>query len=163
MRFTQRPQNVCKSCGYVWYPRGHNVSLRCPRCGSTDVGISPVGCIVSVVFVCLIFFAGLLMCNPCSGPHTSSPRSANFPTSSPASSENTPSKGATPHLGKKVETRRACDLWGHNPEGRPAIIGKVPVGVQAEGLRHAKGRTEVRLPDGQQGWLNNACLGKTRK
>jgi len=30
---TKRPLNSCSSCHYTWYPRGHNVSCRCPRCG----------------------------------------------------------------------------------------------------------------------------------
>jgi len=33
-RGTLRPQNRCSRCGYSWYPRGNNVSLRCPSCGA---------------------------------------------------------------------------------------------------------------------------------
>ena len=33
---TKRPQNKCKSCGHTWYPRGTNLSPRCPHCGSAD-------------------------------------------------------------------------------------------------------------------------------
>lgn len=35
----KRLLNVCKVCGYTWFPRGHKVSRRCPGCGSTEVGI----------------------------------------------------------------------------------------------------------------------------
>lgn len=37
MRFqpTKRPQNRCGRCGDTWYPRGSNVSSKCPKCGST--------------------------------------------------------------------------------------------------------------------------------
>jgi hypothetical protein len=34
-----RPPNVCDKCYYRWHPRGHNRSLRCPKCGSTAVSI----------------------------------------------------------------------------------------------------------------------------
>lgn len=33
---TKRPLNLCE-CGYTWYPRGKDLSLRCPRCGSEEV------------------------------------------------------------------------------------------------------------------------------
>jgi hypothetical protein len=29
---TRRPLNFCSRCGHTWYPRGHDVSTRCPRC-----------------------------------------------------------------------------------------------------------------------------------
>jgi len=34
---TQNPQNCCKNCGHEWFPRGHNLSARCPECGSPSV------------------------------------------------------------------------------------------------------------------------------
>jgi hypothetical protein len=40
-RFTKRPHNCCKTCGHGWYPRGHNLSPRCPRCGGSRVEFSP--------------------------------------------------------------------------------------------------------------------------
>jgi hypothetical protein len=39
---TMRPLNECKRCNYTWHPRGKNLSLRCPNCGSRDVAISPI-------------------------------------------------------------------------------------------------------------------------
>src|SRR5438128_436932 len=54
-----RPLNRCRSCGYTWYPRGKNVSLRCPGCGSTAVEVatlSPttlgVGCLGLIILAC---------------------------------------------------------------------------------------------------------------
>lgn len=29
---TRRPLNSCSQCGHTWFPRGHDVSARCPRC-----------------------------------------------------------------------------------------------------------------------------------
>jgi hypothetical protein len=40
MAGTKRSQNRCKACGYTWYPRGKNISSKCPDCGSRDVGVS---------------------------------------------------------------------------------------------------------------------------
>lgn len=31
---TKRPQNRCERCGSTWYPRGADVSSKCPKCGS---------------------------------------------------------------------------------------------------------------------------------
>ena len=42
---TYRPQNSCHSCGYTWYPRGKDVSLICPNCGSYETGIDFSGLI----------------------------------------------------------------------------------------------------------------------
>lgn len=54
MRGTKRPQNFCQACGYHWYPRGKNVSLRCPNCGSGAVGVvSLPGWIIGVGAVAL--------------------------------------------------------------------------------------------------------------
>ena len=50
---TYRPQNVCHSCGYTWYPRGKNVSLKCPSCGNYETGIDFSG------FIAFLFLIGL--------------------------------------------------------------------------------------------------------
>ena len=34
---TYRPENICHSCNYEWHPRGHDLSRKCPSCGSTHV------------------------------------------------------------------------------------------------------------------------------
>lgn len=44
MAATKRSQNKCKKCGYTWYPRGKNISLKCPNCGSSEVSIVGPGC-----------------------------------------------------------------------------------------------------------------------
>lgn len=39
MTDTLRPRNWCRDCGHAWYPRGNNLSVRCPECRSERVGI----------------------------------------------------------------------------------------------------------------------------
>ena len=34
---TKRPKNSCSSCGYTWYPKGHDTSMSCPKCSSGSV------------------------------------------------------------------------------------------------------------------------------
>lgn len=49
MSRTKRPQNVCRNCGYTWYPRGRYVSTKCPNCGSTHTTtgcLSTLGCLL---------------------------------------------------------------------------------------------------------------------
>ena len=36
---TKRPLNTCNDCDYEWYPRGKDVSRKCPNCGSASVAI----------------------------------------------------------------------------------------------------------------------------
>lgn len=36
----KRPQNICKNCDHTWYPKGHNLSQKCPECGSQNVRIN---------------------------------------------------------------------------------------------------------------------------
>lgn len=38
---SERPQNFCRSCGYTWYPKGSDLSLRCPHCKSPATAIVP--------------------------------------------------------------------------------------------------------------------------
>lgn len=40
---TKRSQNKCRECKYTWYPKGKNLSLKCPGCGGTDVGYAGMG------------------------------------------------------------------------------------------------------------------------
>lgn len=51
MSRTKRSQNKCKTCSYTWYPRGKNLSHKCPKCGSEDVGYAKGGLILGAVVV----------------------------------------------------------------------------------------------------------------
>ena len=66
-----RPQNRCNACGYTWYPRGKNVSLRCPGCGSGDVEVVTIPAAVvlggliglsAVVLIALALPAAAALC-----------------------------------------------------------------------------------------------------
>lgn len=58
MARTKRSQNRCKSCGYTWYPRGKSISLKCPSCGSEDVGFAGGTLGVIALVVAAVFFFG---------------------------------------------------------------------------------------------------------
>lgn len=40
---TLRPLNYCEDCGYKWYPRGKDVSRKCPSCSGSDISITRSG------------------------------------------------------------------------------------------------------------------------
>jgi hypothetical protein len=57
----KRLHNKCKSCGYTWYPKGKNISTKCPRCYSTAVDITlleKIKAIFSLLF--FIFFIAII-------------------------------------------------------------------------------------------------------
>ncbi|WP_157210774.1 hypothetical protein [Verrucomicrobium spinosum] len=69
MARTKRAQNRCKDCGYTWYPKGKNLSRRCPSCGGSNVTYAGCGCLgLVVVGIGIAFFASML-----SGPRESAP------------------------------------------------------------------------------------------
>ena len=39
---TKRPQNRCRACGHTWFPKGRDLSVKCPNCGATKVQTVPV-------------------------------------------------------------------------------------------------------------------------
>ncbi len=59
MATTKRSQNKCKKCGYTWYPRGKSISLKCPSCGSSEVGFTGSGIgIIALIVVGAVIFSG---------------------------------------------------------------------------------------------------------
>jgi hypothetical protein len=57
---TKRPRNGCKGCGYSWYPKGRNKSVKCPRCNNIKVILHPGAYGVGVVTIIIGFVAVLL-------------------------------------------------------------------------------------------------------
>jgi predicted nucleic acid-binding Zn-ribbon protein len=52
-------QNKCKKCGYTWYPRGKNISRKCPGCGSNEVGYAGGGAaLAALIIVGMMIFGG---------------------------------------------------------------------------------------------------------
>ncbi len=73
---TKRPKNVCGSCGYRWYPRGKNLSRKCPNCGSGSVSITLFEKVQGAIAVLAIVFVGfvvLLSLVPNAEEHSGSP------------------------------------------------------------------------------------------
>jgi hypothetical protein len=55
-QYTKRPENICGSCRYTWFPRGKDRSLICPRCGSADVRFPIDGCLLALGFLIIAPF-----------------------------------------------------------------------------------------------------------
>lgn len=61
----RRPLNVCASCGYSWYPRGKNLSLKCPNCCSPTTHAGCAGCssiLLALAALAAISVMGLFCC-----------------------------------------------------------------------------------------------------
>jgi hypothetical protein len=50
--------NRCKNCNFAWFPRGFDLSRKCPNCGSVDVDFT--GRIYLVILAALAIGAGIL-------------------------------------------------------------------------------------------------------
>jgi len=59
MANTLRPKNVCNDCGDTWYPRGRNLSNKCPNCGSSNTRFSREGLVGVILMVGVVCFAVL--------------------------------------------------------------------------------------------------------
>lgn len=73
MATTKRPQNKCKKCGYTWYPRGKRISLKCPNCGSNEVGFAGGGLgLVAALVLGFLLFGGKKAPHEVASPPTAS-------------------------------------------------------------------------------------------
>jgi predicted RNA-binding Zn-ribbon protein involved in translation (DUF1610 family) len=43
MSTTKRIENKCMDCEYTWFPRGKDLSIKCPNCGNRNIGFSSLG------------------------------------------------------------------------------------------------------------------------
>lgn len=51
---TKRPRNLCKVCGYKWYPRGHAISLACPKCKAKNVAVDWLYELLPIILGCIV-------------------------------------------------------------------------------------------------------------
>lgn len=58
MSKTLRPQNKCGACGHTWYPRGKNLSPKCPECGSRETKILAPSILGTAVVGFLLWASG---------------------------------------------------------------------------------------------------------
>jgi hypothetical protein len=75
-RSTKRPLNRCTNCGKTWYPRGGNLSTRCPKCGSSKTKIAGLGILATLGSLFLMLVMGGHPGNhnePSAASHTDSP------------------------------------------------------------------------------------------
>lgn len=91
MSKTKRMQNKCKDCKYTWYPRGKDLSMKCPNCGSRNIGFSG-----NWIFLILVVFLGFIAIGTYTKettppPENSITESAVIPTEIPATHSSTPS------------------------------------------------------------------------
>lgn len=64
---TLRPQNICLDCNHPFSPRGHDLSRRCPDCGSRNIDyvrveegegcLSKIGGTLGLIFLVAVGFS----------------------------------------------------------------------------------------------------------
>jgi len=60
-RWTYRPQNRCRDCGYTWFPRGRNLSVQCPNCASRATEV--VSALPGFIGLAIIIVSGVVVWN----------------------------------------------------------------------------------------------------
>src|SRR5262249_54590086 len=156
-RVSFRSLNKCNSCGDTWYPRGRDLSRRCPSCGSGNVVYAPFlfdfsgtggsGC--ASVFGAVFLMVGLAWCasSVCGSSSASSSSSARTSSYSPHPS----SAPAVLKESGTVTLTRECPIWALDTERRPIILRRGQAGETFPILARNDETTGVRA-DGSAAW-----------
>jgi hypothetical protein len=145
LRGTFRPLNQCRTCGYTWHPRGHNLSRVCPACGSGDVQVHPFEQLKTALTLGTMCFvalcAGVALCNdpPPARGHSQTAR-------------------ATASQGGTVQLTRACDLWGFDAAGEPVVLAKAPAGATYDVVAVDDKSYQIRTSEGLTAWIVLRCV-----
>ena len=149
---TKRPLNKCKKCGRTWYPRGSNLSSRCPQCGSSKTTVAGLGIFGTIGGIALVvMFSG----HPDKPESTSSPAFDPSPVSAvavtkpatAASSLNGSAMDASANSPRSIPTERqdsVNDVMASTPgeDGGANDSSSTPPGSEKEPQNALPPRTE---------------------
>jgi hypothetical protein len=146
MGSTKRSQNKCGSCGYTWYPRGKNRSLKCPNCGSSSVSIvGGGGLLVGILIVGWLVFGGESKVPDAPAQEASVPPSAIQNARTPLAA---PEKTAAP-----VEQEVAVSA--SSPEATASSVNDVSANDRVE----RSARTPTKVCNGESNFFSwNNCM-----
>ncbi|MGO3714218.1 hypothetical protein [Alcaligenes aquatilis] len=65
---TKRSLNKCAQCSHTWYPRGKQLSVRCPECASKDVSYASNGFWWKTLATILFFGISIATCGKTNQP-----------------------------------------------------------------------------------------------
>lgn len=121
---TKRSQNKCRDCKYTWYPKGKNLSLKCPGCGGTNVGYAGMGLFGQMGLGALVIGGFMIFSG---GEKSVSSPSRDVKTPSGLSTSNPPvsASSITPPAPPNREVERAPDLTLGPVEYRNPAAGVV--------------------------------------
>jgi hypothetical protein len=134
----KRSLNRCKSCGDTWYPKGRDLSRKCPNCGSTDIAYAGGGC--GAILFLLILVAVVFAVFPRSKNESATPPAE--PTPSQAIVSQAPEEPTQPpptpnEFPKNVVAAKDLNVKLEHgslgiKRGQPFVLqGRVPEGYQA--------------------------------
>ncbi|MEP6668134.1 MAG: hypothetical protein ABJF10_03220 [Chthoniobacter sp.] len=114
----QRLLNRCQNCGHAWFPRGFDLSRKCPNCGSVDVDFT--GRIYLGILAVIAIAAGIFWASD--RPHKTAKNIATPPPVTPWSyMRPRPNGAATPAAPTEPSPRITTEL-----EGRAAAVRLYP-------------------------------------
>lgn len=107
MSTTKRIENKCMDCEYTWFPRGKDLSIKCPNCGNRNIGFSSIGrsgmgysmrrLLSKSLMIIGVVIIGFVAFGPRAEKEAPSTRSLTTETE-PAARGTEPSPSATPRL-----------------------------------------------------------------
>lgn len=100
MAATKRSQNKCVDCKYTWYPKGKDLSARCPECASVNVTYAGMGLlgqlgVGAAIVVGILIFSGKEK-SPAPSMHDESLAAEQLVPSEPTPSAIVPDGGSDP-------------------------------------------------------------------
>ena len=139
---TLRPLNKCRACGMTWYPRGKDLSPRCPNCGSHETRTIHPGCGCLVVLVAVVAVVGLCTPKDKRPEHDVTPSASEAPAAT---------------LVRRRSVTKDCDAWGFDDAGKAIVLMRIERNQSVQVVGSDEKSTAVSL-DGKRAWLRNDCF-----
>ena len=114
MSTTKRIENKCMDCEYTWFPRGKDLSIKCPNCGNRNIGFSSIGrsgmgysmrrLLSKSLMILGVVIIGFVAFGPRTEKEASSAKTPTTRAEPPASSTETAPSSSAPRLKNLIVT-----------------------------------------------------------
>ena len=148
MARTKRPKNRCGDCRNTWFPKGKDLSDKCPRCGSDATEIDPTqmyATLIGIAVVAVIAAIGYF---------------SEDGSSKPAARASGTVHRAAPRSASTVRLTKPCNLWVRE-QGKSRVLRRTEVGETLNIIERGPHSTLVSSR-GQRSWVTNKCMARSK-